>query len=505
MGRAIGLAALLLSGAVGQGAATRDQDANALGPEAFFGLTNLYEFHLKIEPDQWARMETYAPANPSAEGRPGFGGPGPGGRPGGPPMMDINFQEGRATLEFQGRLWGDIQVRFKGNSSFNAARHSLKRSFKLDFNDLEDGATFFGMTKLNLNNNAMDPVQMREALAYEVARQAGLPASRTAFAKVFITVPGRHNRHYAGLYTVVEQVDERFLKSRFATKQGLLLKPERTQGLPYLGDDWQAYTNRLEPKTKVKAAEAERFIKFARLLNQAAEDAFHAQAAGYMDVEEFLRFLAVQTVLANLDSPLLTGHNYYLYVPPLGGKMVWIPWDLNETFGGFMGGGDATQQADLSIDRSFAPGNRLAERVLAMPGAKKKYHEIMRGLITTNFTTARMTALIEAISAVIVPALKEDLTVSPAYFQKGLSGDSTGKTETDVRQPFPPPGPGGRQRPALKPFVTNRVESIEKQLAGQSTGYEPQMTRPPGMGGPGPAGGPGFGPRPFFPQPPRER
>ena len=38
----------------------------------------------------------------------------------------------------------------------------------MDFNDLEKGRTLFGLTKLKLNNNAMDPSQMSEALAYHI-------------------------------------------------------------------------------------------------------------------------------------------------------------------------------------------------------------------------------------------------------------------------------------------------------------------------------------------------
>jgi spore coat protein CotH len=94
--------------------------------------------------------------------------------------MGIDFQEGKGALEFDGKEWGSVSIRFKGNSSFNVARNSLKRSLKLDFNDVEKGRSFFGMTKLNLNNGAMDPSVMREALAYEVFRRGhGRPLPRS--------------------------------------------------------------------------------------------------------------------------------------------------------------------------------------------------------------------------------------------------------------------------------------------------------------------------------------
>lgn len=228
--------ALALAGSVVSLAAT-GPDVSIANPgtgtaDSLFGITNLYTFHLTIALDQWAIMEDLDEIKgnvfrPEAENvgadRPqparalGSAGnsPGPGGNA---PKPASEFKEGTAMLEFEGQPWGAIRVRFKGHSSFRFAADSLKRSLKLDFNDLEKGRSFFGLTKLNLNNNAMDPSQIREALAYYLFREGGVPAGRTAFAKVFITVPGQYNKAYAGLYTLVEQVDERFLKDRFGTK-----------------------------------------------------------------------------------------------------------------------------------------------------------------------------------------------------------------------------------------------------------------------------------------------
>ncbi len=491
---------------------------------AFFGLTNLHTFHLTIAPEEWTKMETFE--QPSANqpfGAPGPGGPGGGERPralgfgGGPqgqprpPMMGIEFHEGKARLDFEGKAWGTVNVRFKGNSSFNAARNSLKRSLKLDFNDMEQGRSFFGMTKLNLNNGALDPSVMREALAYEVFRRAGVPASRTAFAKVFITVPGKYARAYAGLYTAVEQVDGKFLKQHFGQKNGLLVKPERINGLPYLGEQWSAYQRQFGEKSDAKPKETKRFIAFVRLLNQANDAEFAAQIGSFMDVEPYLRFLAVQAALANLDSPLLTGHNLYLYLNPATDKLFWIPWDLNEAFGGFLGGGTAADMVDLSIHRPFPRGNRLPERVLALAGATQTYDWILRGLLATNLTAQRLGEEMEAVATVIREAVREDQQLTLAQFERHLSANP-GPAPT---VPFQPrrqgaeagagPSPGGRgpggggpgmagsQKPLLRQFVTKRVVSIQQQLDGQREGYVPvQMSRRGGPGPNGPApGGPG--------------
>src|SRR5256885_38281 len=82
--------------------------------------------------------------------------------------------------------------------------------------------------------------KVREPLSYAVFRAAGVPAPRTAYAEVTLTVPGKYDKEYVGLYTLVEQVDKVFLKDRFKKAGGLLVKPEGLQGgLPYLGEDWK--------------------------------------------------------------------------------------------------------------------------------------------------------------------------------------------------------------------------------------------------------------------------
>src|SRR2546429_6593522 len=158
-------------------------DPAAASAADFFGLANIYTFHLTIAAADFHKMLP----------------------------VDGVYAEVPAMLQFQERDWGVISVRYKGNSSYRYAPGELKRSLKLDVGS-STGRTFFGMSELNLNNNAFDPSQMREALAYEVFRRAGVPAPRTAFARVFITVPGEYAQQYVGLYTVVEQVGQKFFE-----------------------------------------------------------------------------------------------------------------------------------------------------------------------------------------------------------------------------------------------------------------------------------------------------
>src|ERR1041384_4823135 len=86
-------------------------------------------------------------------------GPGPMMRRGGergtnmmmmPAMRHLRFTTVPATLEFEGKTFGEIGLLCKGNSSFMGSSRSMKRPFKLDFNDYVKGQKFFGLTKLSL-------------------------------------------------------------------------------------------------------------------------------------------------------------------------------------------------------------------------------------------------------------------------------------------------------------------------------------------------------------------
>ena len=115
-------------------------------------------------------------------------------------------------------------------------------------------------------------------------------------------MPGAKERESKGLYTIVEQVDKRFLKDRFGESNGLLLKPSTFGVFRYLGEDWAEYEVAYIPKTTPTEAQQQRLIAFAKLLQQADDAEFESTLEDYLDVDQFLRFLAMNVLLSNLDS-----------------------------------------------------------------------------------------------------------------------------------------------------------------------------------------------------------
>ena len=96
-------------------------------------------------------------------------------------------------------------------------------------------------------------------------------------------------------------MDRAFLKDRFHTDKGLLLRPQGLRGLDFLGDDWEKYRGPYRPLAEPTPDEAKRLIEFVRLVQQGDDEQFRKEIASYLDVDKFLRFMAVQALIANAD------------------------------------------------------------------------------------------------------------------------------------------------------------------------------------------------------------
>ena len=422
----------------------------------FFQDTKVWDVSLTVPPENYAALEP--------KGGRGF---------------DVDFKYVRAGVRIAGHSFEDAGLRYKGNSSFSTARGIPKKSFKIDFNKFVKAQKFLGLTKLNLNNNVLDPSQIREALAYRLWRKLELPGSRTAFARVTLTVPGRYDKKLLGLYVVVEQVNRPFLKGRFGTDKGLLLKPERGLSMEYMGEAFAEYERVYVPKSEAKPRLAKRLMEFTRLVSHADDAAFSEQIGGFVDLRQLARFTAVHTVLSHLDSFLLRGHNYYLYLPKAGGKFAFLPWDVNSTFASHRSAGSPEQQFDLSLKQPFARGQRLLERLMKLKSFRESYGGELKKLVSTFFSRGAIGRDMTELRKAVEPTVRED--------EYSDYGEFVNNFEIP-KDTIPSESRGGFRvvrKPLLREFVAKRHESIAAQWAGERAGYTPGLRRRPGAKGEG--------------------
>ncbi|QEL16503.1 CotH kinase family protein [Limnoglobus roseus] len=367
--------------------------------------------------------------------------------------MDLPWAKGTVTVD--GETFADVGVRYKGNGTIGDASRTAKKSFKIDLDRQGGSGRFQGSKTINLHCGVADPSKYREAFGYGIYRAAGVPAPRTTFAEVRLTVPGKWDREYLGLYTITEEIDKPFLRRTFGTDKGLLMKPEGVRGLDDWGDDWNRYKKPYAPKRDATAEEAKRVMAFARLVQKADDAAFNTEIASYLDVDGYLRYLATTSFVANPDSFFTLGHNFCVYLHPDTKRFHFFPWDLDRAFANLPVIGTAEQQMDLSLVHPYGGTHRLTERVLALPGMTEKYRTLVKELTATAFSADRL--------------LKE-LAASETAFQDILLRDTEAAR---LRRETPPSGFPFGKPPTLKTFVEKRTASVAAQLAGKSKGHLP--------------------------------
>ncbi|WP_336636327.1 CotH kinase family protein [Lysinibacillus fusiformis] len=234
----------------------------------------------------------------------------------------------QADITVNGQKIENVAIRTKGNLSLRSVVNSDsdRYSLKIDFDYYDDTQSLYGLKKLNLNNNYSDSTLMREYVSYELMEQMGLPTP--AHSYMYVTVNGEER----GLFLGVEAVDETFLANNYGSNNGFLFKPDGTgSDLKYISDEMTDYTG-IGLKTNKDNMDQSKFVEMLDAINNGGD------IEKYLDVDEMLRYFAVNTALVNLDS--YQGnmkHNYYLYEQ--NEKFSIIPWDYNMSFGGFGAGG----------------------------------------------------------------------------------------------------------------------------------------------------------------------
>jgi spore coat protein H len=419
---------------------------------------------------------------------PDFGPPG-GGRPGGfNGRMNLQGAEGKrngvaamAGIEFN---YVHADLDFAGHAFKDVANKHVK------------GQKLSGVTVLNLHNNVTDATEMNEPLAFRLYRDAGVPAPRTAYARVYVTVPGKFARQYFGLYSLVEEVGKGFTEDNFGSNQGAIFKPVTPDLFSDLGNDWARYKQTYDPKGTVSKEQTQRVIEFAQFATKADDQEFAARLGDFIALDEFARYLAVTTFLADLDGILGPGQNFYLYLDPHTSKFSFIAWDQDHSWGQFGMRGTQEQRENLSVLHPWQGENRFLERVLKVETFRKLYLARLEEFSRTIFQPARFEQQVNEFAAAIRPAIAEESPDRIARFDQAVAGKP-------LESSFGGRGGFGQPTKPIKAFVKIRAQSVSDQVAGKSKGQELEQFGfggPRGGGGrPGGPGGPGgFGPGNFL-------
>ncbi|HEU4936174.1 MAG TPA: CotH kinase family protein [Vicinamibacterales bacterium] len=456
---AVVLAAMIL---VDDGLAQRSTRVAAPPSSPLFQQTHISEVHLEFT------KADYDALRPRGGGWFGSGGGGSaqswlqgpeGKRNGFAASRGVQFSYVHGNVSVNGQTLRDVGVRYKGNGTYFEGAAKGKVSLKLDFNEYVKGQKLGTLKKLNLHSNITDASSMNEVLAFQLFRDAGVPAPRTSYARVYVSIQGQKQHAYAGLFSIVENPDEQFIAARGLPPSGAIFKPVASQLFADLGPDWTRYNQTYDPKTTLSDAQKQRVIDFARLVSGGTDAQFAARVGEFLDLEETARYLAVVVFLSDLDGLLGPGQNYYLYLDPRTQKFSFIAWDQDHSFGQFFRGTQSARE-QLSIHHPWSESSRFLERLFRVDAFKKLYLTRLTEFSATLFKPERFHRQVDELAVVIRPAIKEESDQRLLRFDRAVAGEV-------------PPGDAGMFRGAnipIKPFVKTRAQSVIDQLAGRSMG-----------------------------------
>jgi hypothetical protein len=418
--------------------ATPARSAKAFPGDRIFQTTRVHKIYLTISAAEWAALQTSSPRGGGVVGGSdyrdssgrlihagsGFGGYFPWVR------SDVRIADGAGTVSIK-----DAGLRYKGNLSFtrSSASAPLFANMKLKFDVHGTKGTWDGEKTFNLHAGVVDTSKMRDAVAYAIFRAAGVPAPRTAYAELIFTVPGVYQDTSAGLFTLIEDVNNKLLERVLPPGNGLLMKPEGARGgVQLLSESWAQYIQTYRPDREATAHEQQRVIEFGRLISQTDVALFRSRIGSFLDVDKFLRFIAVNAFIVNTDSYLRGGHNFYLYLDPADDKFRFLPWDQDLAMGRgggvFVFNGAATanvSNAGLDILRPAGTDQPLIYWLLDDPAVYARYTAILRELGTKVFTEPELMRLVDALEAAGAGQAgnspREFLRTRAAYMQQVLA------------------------------------------------------------------------------------
>lgn len=319
-----------------------------------------------------------------------------------------------AKVSINGEAFDSVGVRYKGNSSFNAAEK--KKPFNIKLDHIIKDQNYQEYETLKLSNAFRDPSFVREVLAYEIARKY-MPSPKANFAKVYV------NGKYHGLYTNVESIDSKFLKGYFGDgkKQPFFkcntdkektvvsgCKTLKGATLEYIGDNPQCYEIKFQLKSKSENDWKE-LMGLIYTLNNEPE-----KIASVLNIDATLKYLAFNNVVVNLDSYSgLFAHNYYLFQDEAG-QFHPLVWDLNMAFGGFNHSGlkNSLPLYDMQTLDPFLHENNtnrpMIHQLLQKPAYRQKYQTYMETILAENFTNGWYAERAKELQRIIEVEVKND-------------------------------------------------------------------------------------------------
>ncbi|KAF9917423.1 hypothetical protein BX616_001047 [Lobosporangium transversale] len=392
------------------------------------------------------------------------------------PVADVNAMNSqpeaekdvKVTFRFINAKTVYTQTNITLNTSGKSSKEFAKQSYKLKF-DTEYGQSFFSRPNIKLRSMATEPTLMREKLYIDMLNSVGVPTQQGSYVRLFI-----NNEPY-GLYLMVDDIKKSFIKQTIyggdnATSPGSLVQMnapmlDQQADLVYKGPTGASYNRETYISQNLgKNTEAEPLGQLIAFMSdlQAYDPAKTADPVDYwtsrLDLDGFLRNMALEYLMGAFDNYWMAGSNYFMYFNPKlgnGGKWQWIPTDFDGTFGN---GASIDPAGSYKTLFNFQPDHPLVSKlIINTPQINAQFQQVLKEIVSTAFKPEAMNLHIDSVHKMIS---------LDAQWDFGLTRHSPGK---DLKFTFEDFNNNlvnvtKEMSGAIKPWIASRASAISTEL-----------------------------------------
>jgi hypothetical protein len=249
------------------------------------------------------------------------------------------------------KQYKSVAVKLKGAAG-SSQGPDQKPGLTVSLAKLKGADRFHGMEKFHLNNCAQDGSYLNEYVGGEMARVAGVPASRCTHALV------KWNGRDLGLYVFKEAFTKDFLSYFF----------EQTNGSLYDGHFIAEIDGNLEKQQGGDRADTRDLKALAAACKEGDPKVRWQKVFERLDVDEYLRSLAMETFLCHWDGYNFNRNNYRVYFDPKTGKANFFIHGIDQIYG----------DANWPVVRD--PGSLVGQAVWSNPDWKAHYTKVAKAI-----------------------------------------------------------------------------------------------------------------------------
>jgi hypothetical protein len=285
----------------------------------------------------------------------------------------------------------NLGVRNRGHGTRNDPPNNYRLNFPHD-------RPWKGITAANLNSK-YTYYQLAGNILF---RLSGMP--QPDVEAVQVRVNGRNlaeqGQSMFGSYVHLEAIDSDFVRKHFPDNaDGNAYKCMRDFGpadLQYRGSNPDDYRNSYFKATNVAQDDWSDLMDLCYVMSETPDDVYVEEVRRVVDVEEWLRFFAMNALLDNSETSLANGYgdDYYLYSGLEDRRFVLVQHDLDTIFG-------RSGSTTSSIFRSSPV--RTIDRFLKNPEFIGRYYYHLKDLIDTTLSAEQLGPLLENLLGDFVP------------------------------------------------------------------------------------------------------